>query len=193
MFGLGAGPVRSDGSVAFAGHGISSLLSCRRALGILPRRGTGLPLRAAWILRVGSDGRRRASGRRRSAASKANTLSPLITVVVSVCHSYRLVSCITCPSYKKDVQQMGLRVKSSVNGTKGATHRASKHLSMRPMSVRPSGGRQQWTANRAVRPKNGATHMRVRPSVEPWAAMLRQGRIVKPRNKSARSDRPRKG
>lgn len=62
----------------------------------------------------------------RGTASKANTLSPLITVVVSVCHSYRLVSCITCLSYKKDVQQRGLRVKSSVNGTKGAKHTASK-------------------------------------------------------------------
>ena len=36
------------------------------------------------------------------------------------------VSCITCLSYKKDVQQMGPRVKSSVNGTKGAKHTASK-------------------------------------------------------------------
>ena len=118
-FGLGAGPVRSDGSVAFAGRSISSLLSCRRALGILPRRGTGLPLRAAWILRVGSGGRRRASGCWRSAASKANALSPLVAVVVSVCHSYRLVSYITCLSYKKDVQQMGACAKSSVNGTNG--------------------------------------------------------------------------
>lgn len=38
---------------------------------------------------------------------------------------------------------MGLRVKSSVNGMKGAKHTASKHLYMRPMSVRPSDGRQQ--------------------------------------------------
>ena len=80
----------------------------------------GLLLRA---LRIAARG---PSGRRRGTASKANTLSPLITVVVSVCHSYRLVSCITCLSYKKDVQQMGPRVKSSVNGTKGAKHTASK-------------------------------------------------------------------
>lgn len=81
----------------------------------------------AWValeaLRIAARG---TSGRRRGAASKANALSPLITVVVSVCHSYRLVSCITCLSYKKDVQQMGPRVKSSVNGTKGAKHTASK-------------------------------------------------------------------
>ena len=38
---------------------------------------------------------------------------------------------------------MGLRVKSSVNGTKGAKHTASKHLNMRPMSVRPSGGNNE--------------------------------------------------
>ena len=63
--------------------------------------------------------------RRRGAASKANALSPLITVVVSVCHSYRLVSCITCLSYKKMCNN-GPRVKSSVNGTKGAKHTASK-------------------------------------------------------------------
>ncbi len=87
---------------------------------LLPRRRPGLLLRA---LRIAARG---ASGRRRGTASKANALSPLIAVVVSVCHSYRLVSCITCLSYKKDVQQMGLRVKSSVNGTKGAKHTASK-------------------------------------------------------------------
>ena len=91
-----------------------------RSACLLPRRRPGLLLRA---LRIAARG---ASGRRRGTASKANALSPLITVVVSVCHSYRLVSCITCPSYKKDVQQMGLRVKSSVNGTKGAKHTASK-------------------------------------------------------------------
>ena len=87
---------------------------------LLPRRRPGLLLRALRIAARGT------SGRRRGAASKANALSPLITVVVSVCHSYRLVSCITCLSYKKDVQQMGPRVKSSVNGTKGAKHTASK-------------------------------------------------------------------
>ena len=91
-----------------------------RSACLLPRRRPGLLLRA---LRIAARG---ASGRRRGTASKANALSPLITVVVSVCHSYRLVSCITCLSYKKDVQQMGLRVKSSVNGTKGAKHTASK-------------------------------------------------------------------
>ena len=87
---------------------------------LLPRRRPGLLLRTLRIAACGT------SGRRRGTASKANALSPLITVVVSVCHSYRLVSCITCPSYKKDVQQMGPRVKSSVNGTKGAKHTASK-------------------------------------------------------------------
>lgn len=91
-----------------------------RSACLLPRRRPGLLLRTLRIAARGT------SGRRRGTASKANALSPLITVVVSVCHSYRLVSCITCPSYRKDVQQMGLRVKSSVNGTKGAKHTASK-------------------------------------------------------------------
>lgn len=96
----------------------TATLPCSACL--LPRRRPGLLLEALRIAARGT------SGRRRGTASKANALSPLITVVVSVCHSYRLVSCITCPSYKKDVQQMGLRVKSSVNGTKGAKHTASK-------------------------------------------------------------------
>ena len=96
----------------------TATLPCSACL--LPRRRSGLILRA---LRIAARG---PSRRRRGTASKTNTLSPLITVVVSVCHSYRLVSCITCLSYKKDVQQMGLRVKSSVNGTKGAKHTASK-------------------------------------------------------------------
>lgn len=91
-----------------------------RSACLLPRRRPGLLLRTLRIATRGT------SGRRRGTASKVNALSPLITVVVSVCHSYRLVSCITCLSYKKDVQQMGLRVKSSVNGTKGAKHTASK-------------------------------------------------------------------
>ena len=97
------------------GRARTATLPCSACL--LPRRRSGLLLRA---LRIAARG---PSGHRRSAASKANTLSPLITVVVSVCHSYRLVSYITCLSYKKDVQQMGLRVKSSVNGTKGANAR----------------------------------------------------------------------
>lgn len=96
----------------------TATLPCSACL--LPRRRSGLILRA---LRIAARG---PSRRRRGTASKTNTLSPLITVVVSVCHSYRLVSCITCLSYKKDVQQRGLRVKSSVNGTKGAKHTASK-------------------------------------------------------------------
>lgn len=101
-----------------SGYLAAHLWPCSACL--LPRRRSGLLLRA---LRIAARG---PSGRWRGAASKANALSPLITVVVSVCHSYRLVSCITCLSYKKDVQQRGLRVKSSVNGTKGAKHTASK-------------------------------------------------------------------
>lgn len=88
---------------------------------LLPRRGPGPLLRALRIATCGTSGRRRGASRRRcSAASKTNALLPLITVVVSVCHSHRLASYITCLSYKKDVQQMGACAKSSVNGTKGS-------------------------------------------------------------------------
>ena len=106
-----------------------------RSACLLPRRRPGLLLRTLRIATRGT------SGRRRGTASKTNALSPLITVVVSVCHSYRLVSCITCPSYKKDVQQMGLRVKSSVNGTKGAKHTASK--TSQYASARRAGGNNE--------------------------------------------------
>lgn len=93
-------------------------------VGILRHRRRGAILRTLRVLRPVVV--RNTPGCWRGTPGKANALSPLITVVVSVCHSYRLVSCITCLSYKKDVQQMGLRVKSSVNGTKGAKHTASK-------------------------------------------------------------------
>lgn len=109
----------------------TATLPCSACL--LPRRRPGLLLRALRIAARGT------SRRRRGAASKANALSPLITVVVSVCHSYRLVSCITCLSYKKDVQQMGLRVKSSVNGTKGAKHTVSKTSLYAPDERTPVG------------------------------------------------------
>lgn len=85
------------------------------------RRGTILrTLRVLWPVVV-----RNTPGCWRGTPGKANVSLPF-AVVVFVCHSYRLVSCITCLSYKKDVQQRGLRVKSSVNGTKGAKHTASK-------------------------------------------------------------------
>ena len=99
--------------------------------------------------------------RRRGAASKANALSPLITVVVSVCHSYRLVSCITCLSYKKDVQQMGPRVKSSVNGTKGAKHTASK-TSLYASDERTPVGRATTMSGKPCRSsQNGAARFAV--------------------------------
>ena len=154
---------------------------------LLPRRRPGLLLRALRIAARGT------SGRRRGAASKANALSPLITVVVSVCHSYRLVSCITCLSYKKDVQQMGPRVKSSANGTKGAKHTASK-TSLYASDERTPVGRATTMSGKPCRSsQNGAARFAVLPSVELRAALLRQGRILKPWNKSARQNGPRKG
>lgn len=125
-FGFSVGSARSDGTVASASRSGTSLPSSLRTAGVLPRRRAGLPLRAAWILRAGGGGRRRASGRRRSATGKANALSPLIAVVKTICHLNRLASCITRLSYKKDVQQMRARAKSSVNGTNGGEFGAIK-------------------------------------------------------------------
>lgn len=42
-----------------------------------------------------------ASGRWRGAAGKAHALWPLVAVIVSVCHSNHLASCVTCLSYIK--------------------------------------------------------------------------------------------
>ena len=52
----------------------------------------------------------------RGTPGKANVSLPF-AVVVFVCHLYHLVSYITRPSYKKDVQQMSACDKSSINGT----------------------------------------------------------------------------
>lgn len=116
----------------------TAALPCSACL--LPRRRSGLLLRA---LRIAARG---PSGRRRSAASKANALSPLITVVVSVCHSYRLVSYITCLSYKKDVQQMGACAKSLVNGTNGDEPGVIKRHPPRVIELRHQNGCPQRVA-----------------------------------------------
>ena len=82
------------------------------------RRGTFLrALRGLWVLKSAIV--RNAFGCWRGTPGKAN-VSLSFAVVISVCHSYRLVSCITRLSYKKDVQQMRAYAKTSVNGTKGA-------------------------------------------------------------------------
>lgn len=82
------------------------------------RRGTFLrTLRGLWVLQ--SAVVRGALGCWRGTPGKANVSLPF-AVVISVCHSYRLVSCITRLSYKKDAQQMRAYAKTSVNGTKGA-------------------------------------------------------------------------
>lgn len=125
-------------------------------------------------------------------AGKAN-VSLSFAVVVSVCHLYRLVSRITRPSYKKDVQQMSACDKSSVNGTNGSEPVAIKWHPPRAIESRHQNGHSQRVAPLAVRPKNGAVRCTVLPSVELQAAPLCQGRILKPRNKSARQNGPRKG
>lgn len=62
---------------------------------LLPRRRPGLLLRALRIAARGT------SGRWRGAAGKAHALWPLVAVIVSVCHSNHLASCVTCLSYIK--------------------------------------------------------------------------------------------
>ena len=63
---------------------------------LLPGRSPG-PL--LWPLRTVVVGG--ASGRWRSATGKARALWPLVAIVVSVCHSNHLASCVTCLSYIK--------------------------------------------------------------------------------------------
>lgn len=119
------------------------------------RRGTFLrALRGLWVLK--SAVVRNAFGGWRGAPGKANVSLPF-AVVISVCHSYRLVSCITRLSYKKDVQQMGAYAKTSVNGTKGARGPSLHHASFRSHQLQSI----------AARPKNGAVRCAVAPSVEP--------------------------
>lgn len=79
--------------------------------GILRHRRRGEILRTLRPVAV-----RNTPGCWRGTPGKANVSLPF-AVVVSVCHLYRLVSCITRPSYKKDAQQMSARDKSSINGT----------------------------------------------------------------------------
>lgn len=79
-------------------------LACARAhavwllhgTALLPRRSPGLLL-GALLVAVGGG----ASGRWRGAAGKAHALWPLVAVIVSVCHSNHLASCVTCLSYIK--------------------------------------------------------------------------------------------
>ena len=82
--------------------------------GILRHRRRGAILRTLWVLRPVVV--RNTPGCWRGTPGKAN-VSLSFAVVVSVCHLYRLVSCITRSSYKKDAQQMSARDKSSINGT----------------------------------------------------------------------------
>ena len=79
-------------------------LACARAhavcllhgTALLPRRSPELLLGALRVVVVGG-----ASGRWRGAAGKAHALWPLVAVIVSVCHSNHLASCVTCLSYIK--------------------------------------------------------------------------------------------
>lgn len=63
---------------------------------LLPRRSPELLLGALRVVVVGG-----ASGRWRGTAGKAHALWPLVAVIVSICHSNHLASCVTCLSYIK--------------------------------------------------------------------------------------------
>lgn len=154
---------------------------------LLPRRRPGSLLRA---LRIAARG---APGRRRGAASKANALSPLVAVVNTVCHSNRLASCITCLSYKKRCATNDrMRKKLGKRHERGKLGAIKRNPSLTG-GPRHQNGCSQRAASLAVRPKNGAARFSVLPSVELQAELLRQGRILKPRNKRARQNRLRKG
>lgn len=94
--------------------------------GILRHRRRGAILWALRVLRPVVV--RNVPGCWRGTPGKANVSLPF-AVVVFVCHLYRLVSCITRPSYKKDVQQMRTYAKTSVSGVDGSEPGAIKrHL-----------------------------------------------------------------
>lgn len=80
-------------------------------------------------------------------------------------------------------------------GKRHGRERAWRHKTTPSTSDRSrhQSGRRQRVTPLAVRPKNGAVRLAVQPSVELRAALLRQGRILKPWNKSARQNGPRKG
>ena len=86
---------------------------------------------------------------------------------------------------------MGMCAKSLTNGMNVAAPRAKRHGSRYSKADKMKASRRMTSP--AVRPKNGAARFAVLPSVELRAALLRQGRILKPWNKSARQNGPRKG
>lgn len=116
-------------------------ISLTRA-GILRHRRRGAILRTLRVLRPVAV--RNTPRCWRGTPGKANVSLPF-AVVVSVCHLYRLVSCITRPSYKKDVQQMSACDKSSVNGTNGNEPGAIKrHPTRASNRVIKTDARNEW-------------------------------------------------
>lgn len=158
--------------------------------GILRHRRRGTILRTLRVLRPVAV--RNTPGCWRGTPGKANVSLPF-AVVVSVCHLYRLVSCITRSSYKKRrAANECARQKFDKRHEQGELGAIKRHLP-RAIESRHQNGRSQRVAPLAVRPKNGAARFAVLPSVELQAALPCQGRILKPRNKSARQNRLRKG
>lgn len=86
---------------------------------------------------------------------------------------------------------MGMCAKSLTNGMNVAAPRAKRHGNGYSKADKMKASKTM--ASPAVRPKIGAARFAVLPSVELRAALLRRGRILKPWNKSARQNGPRKG
>lgn len=86
---------------------------------------------------------------------------------------------------------MGMCAKSLTNGMNVAAPRVKRHGNRSSKADKMKTSKTNDVSRRSS--KNGAARFAVLPSVELRAALLRQGRILKPWNKSARQNRPRKG
>lgn len=86
---------------------------------------------------------------------------------------------------------MGMCAKSLTNGMNVAAPRAKRHGNRYSKADKMKTSKTNDVSRRSS--QNGAARFAVLPSVELQAALLRQGRILKPWNKSARQNGPRKG
>ena len=155
-------------------------------VGILRHRRRGAILRTLRVLRPVVV--RNTPGCWRGTPGKANVSLPF-AVIVFICHLYRLVSYY---NPKRRAANEHVRQKFDKRHEQGGLGAIKRHLP-RAIESRHQNGRSHRVAPLAVRPKNGAARFVVLPSVESQAALLCQGRILKPRNKSARQNGPRKG
>lgn len=86
---------------------------------------------------------------------------------------------------------MGMCAKSLTNGMNVVAPSAKRHGNRYSKAEKMKAPKTNDVSRRSS--QNGAARFAVLPSVELRAALLRQGRILKPWNKSARQNGPRKG